>query len=88
MNSRRFAKTEEKIFTSYPLYAIKELDGKDIWYTFIYSMTSKSETERMEFIPNNTTWHRRIQYPFKGKIDYKDFTNLSVRVIVTEVDKI
>ena len=46
MNSRRFAKTEEKIFTPYPLYAIKELDGKDIWYTFIYSMTSKSETER------------------------------------------
>jgi DNA repair exonuclease SbcCD nuclease subunit len=46
-----------------------------------------TETERMEFIPNNTTWHRRIHYPFKGKIDYKDFTNLSVRVIVTEVDK-
>lgn len=68
------------IGTPWTLTAGDENDPRGFW-------VFDTETERMEFIPNNTTWHRRIQYPFKGKIDYKDFTNLSVRVIVTEVDK-
>lgn len=68
------------IGTPWTLTAGDENDPRGFWMF-------NTETERMEFIPNNTTWHRRIHYPFKGKIDYKDFTNLSVRVIVTEVDK-
>lgn len=68
------------IGTPWTLTAGDENDPRGFWMF-------DTETERMEFIPNSTTWHRRIQYPFKGKIDYKDFTNLSVRVIVTEVDK-
>lgn len=68
------------IGTPWTLTAGDENDPRGFW-------VFDTETERMEFIPNNTTWHRRIHYPFKGKIDYKDFTNLSVRVIVTEVDK-
>lgn len=68
------------IGTPWTLTAGDENDPRGFWMF-------DTETERMEFISNNTTWHRRIQYPFKGKIDYKDFTNLSVRVIVTEVDK-
>lgn len=68
------------IGTPWTLTAGDENDSRGFWMF-------DTETERMEFIPNNTTWHRRIHYPFKGKIDYKDFTNLSVRVIVTEVDK-
>ncbi len=68
------------IGTPWTLTAGDENDPRGFWMF-------DTETERMEFIPNNTTWHRRIQYPFKGKIDYKDFTNLSVRVIVIEVDK-
>lgn len=68
------------IGTPWTLTAGDENDPRGFWMF-------DTETERMEFIPNNTTWHRRIHYPFKGKIDYKDFTNLSVRVIVTEVDK-
>lgn len=67
------------IGTPWTLTAGDENDPRGFW-------VFDTETERMEFIPNNTTWHRRIHYPFKGKIDYKDFTNLSVRVIVTEVD--
>ena len=68
------------IGTPWTLTAGDENDPRGFW-------VFDTETERMEFIPNNTTWHRRIHYPFKGKIDYKDITNLSVRVIVTEVDK-
>ncbi|ABI94882.1 recombination endonuclease subunit [Enterobacteria phage RB33] len=68
------------IGTPWTLTAGDENDPRGFWMF-------DTETERMEFIPNNTTWHRRIHYPFKGKIDYKDFTNLSVRVIVIEVDK-
>ncbi|ANZ50913.1 SbcD-like subunit of palindrome specific endonuclease [Enterobacteria phage Aplg8] len=68
------------IGTPWTLTAGDENDPRGFWMF-------DTKTERMEFIPNNTTWHRRIHYPFKGKIDYKDFTNLSVRVIVTEVDK-
>ncbi|QNJ50422.1 SbcD-like subunit of palindrome specific endonuclease [Escherichia phage a15] len=68
------------IGTPWTLTAGDENDPRGFWMF-------DTETERMEFIPNNTTWHRRIHYPFKGKNDYKDFTNLSVRVIVTEVDK-
>ncbi|HFF1720049.1 TPA: metallophosphoesterase [Escherichia coli] len=68
------------IGTPWTLTAGDENDPRGFWMF-------DTETERMEFIPNNTTWHRRIHYPFKGKIDYKDFTNLSVRVIVTEVNK-
>lgn len=41
----------------------------------------------MEFILNNIIWYCRIYYLFKGKIDYKDFINLLVCVIVIEVDK-
>ena len=40
----------------------------------------------MKFIPNETTWHRKIFYP-NETINYDDFKDLSVRVIVEKVDK-
>ncbi|EDP8999541.1 endonuclease, partial [Salmonella enterica subsp. enterica serovar Braenderup] len=47
------------IGTPWTLTAGDENDPRGFWMF-------DTETERMEFIPNNTTWHRRIHYPFKG----------------------
>lgn len=44
-------------------------------------------TESMDFVPNETTWHVRLQYPVVGPVNYKDYANRSVRVIVTDIDK-
>lgn len=39
------------------------------------------------FVPNEVTWHVRLQYPVTGKLNFDDYANRSVRVVVTEVDK-
>ena len=52
------------IGTPWTLTAGDENDPRGFWMF-------DTETERMEFIPNNTTWHRRIHYPFKGKLTIK-----------------
>ncbi|WPK33750.1 recombination-related endonuclease [Escherichia phage AV109] len=67
------------IGTPWTLTAGDENDPRGFW-------VFDTDVERMEFIPNETTWHRRITYPFKGKINYSDYTNLAVRVIVSEID--
>lgn len=68
------------IGTPWTLTAGDENDPRGFW---IFD----TATESMDFVPNETTWHVRLQYPFTGKIDYNDYKNLSVRVIVTDVDK-
>ncbi|QQG32101.1 endonuclease subunit [Citrobacter phage CkP1] len=68
------------IGTPWTLTAGDENDPRGFW---IFD----TATESMDFIPNETTWHRKIIYPFKGKFIADDYKNLSVRVIVTEVDK-
>lgn len=68
------------IGTPWTLTAGDENDPRGFW-------VFDTETEKMEFVPNRTTWHRKITYPFKGKFNPKDYENLAVRVIVTEVDK-
>ncbi|ENM2376599.1 metallophosphoesterase [Shigella sonnei] len=67
------------IGTPWTLTAGDENDPRGFW-------VFDTDVEHMEFIPNETTWHRRITYPFKGKINYSDYTNLAVRVIVSEID--
>lgn len=67
------------IGTPWTLTAGDENDPRGFW-------VFDTDVERMEFIPNETTWHRRITYPFKGKINYSDYTNLALRVIVSEID--
>jgi hypothetical protein len=33
------------------------------------------------------TWHRKLIYPVTGKIDFEEFRNLAVRIIITAVDE-
>lgn len=39
------------------------------------------------FIPNHTTWHKRIDYPSSQEINVKDYKNLSVRLVITDKTK-
>lgn len=67
------------IGTPFTLTAGDENDPRGFW---IFDTSNES----MDFIPNTTTWHRKVYYPNKGlKVD--DFKNLSVRVIIEKVDK-
>lgn len=67
------------IGTPWTLTAGDENDPRGFW-------EFDTETEEMKFIPNETTWHRKIFYP-NETINYDDFKDLSVRVIVEKVDK-
>lgn len=67
------------IGTPWTLTAGDENDPRGFW-------EFNTETEEMKFIPNETTWHRKIFYP-NETINYDDFKDLSVRVIVEKVDK-
>lgn len=67
------------IGTPWTLTAGDENDPRGFW---IFD----TESESMEFVPNHTTWHRKIFYPNKT-INYADFKDLAVRVIVESVDK-
>lgn len=67
------------IGTPFTLTAGDENDPRGFW---IFDTANES----MDFVPNTTTWHRKIYYPNKG-IKVEDFKNLSVRVIIEKVDK-
>lgn len=67
------------IGTPFTITAGDENDPRGFW---IFD----TDTHKMDFVPNETTWHRKIYYPVTGTIDYKDFTNIAVRVIVNQVD--
>ncbi|ADI96343.1 gp47 recombination endonuclease subunit [Acinetobacter phage Ac42] len=66
--------------TPYTITAGDENDERGFW---VFDTSELKST----FVPNPDMWHRRIYYPFEGKIDAKEYTNLSVRVIVEQVDK-
>lgn len=68
------------IGTPWTLTAGDENDPRGFW---IQDTTHDS----MDFVPNETTWHRKIFYPVTGPIDFNDYKDLSVRVVITEVDK-
>lgn len=67
------------IGTPWTLTAGDENDPRGFW-------VQDTEKETFDFVPNPTTWHRKISYP-NETINYNDFKNLAVRVIVEQVDK-
>lgn len=67
------------IGTPYTITAGDENDPRGFW---IFDTAKES----MDFVPNTTTWHRKIYYPNKG-LKVEDYKNLSVRVIIEKVDK-
>jgi hypothetical protein len=66
------------IGTPYTLTAGDENDIRGFW---IFD----TETEESEFVPNETIWHKKIYYPCS--INPRQFTNISLRVIVDKMDK-
>lgn len=68
------------IGTPWTLTAGDENDPRGFW-------VQDTGLGSFDFVPNETTWHRRLNYPITGKINYKDYAGLSVRVVITEVDK-
>lgn len=67
------------IGTPWTLTAGDENDPRGFW-------VQDTEKEAFDFVPNPTTWHRKIGYP-NDTIDFNEFKNLAVRVIVESVDK-
>lgn len=67
------------IGTPWTLTAGDENDPRGFW-------VQDTGLGTFDFVPNETCWHRKIYYPNKH-IDYNDFKNLAVRVIVEQVDK-
>ncbi|UYM28708.1 recombination-related endonuclease [Serratia phage vB_SspM_LC53] len=67
------------IGTPWTLTAGDENDPRGFW-------VQETKKETFDFVPNSTTWHRKIFYP-NDTIDFNDFKNLAVRVIVEKVDK-
>lgn len=68
------------IGTPWTLTAGDENDPRGFW-------VQDTAADTMDFIPNEITWHRKIFYPVTGPFDANEFKNLSVRVIITQVDK-
>lgn len=68
------------IGTPWTLTAGDENDPRGFWVQDTRLCT-------FDFVPNETTWHRKIFYPVTGPIDFNDYKDLSVRVVITEVDK-
>lgn len=65
------------IGTPYTITAGDENDPRGVW-------EFDSATQKLEFLENEKTWHKRIEYP--GVINYDDYKDCAVRLIVTEVD--
>ncbi|ANA49403.1 endonuclease subunit [Salmonella phage vB_SnwM_CGG4-1] len=68
------------IGTPWTLTAGDENDPRGFWI-------QDTQDDSFDFIENETCWHQKIIYPFKGKFDINRYKNISVRVIITEVDK-
>ncbi|AHY25024.1 SbcD-like subunit of palindrome specific endonuclease [Pectobacterium bacteriophage PM2] len=66
------------IGTPFTITAGDENDPRGFW-------VQDTENDTFDFVPNSVTWHRKIFYP-NETINFKDFANLSVRVIVEKVD--
>lgn len=66
------------IGTPWTLTAGDENDPRGFW-------VFDTSDESMSFVPNTTTWHRKIYYPNKN-INFEDFKNISVRVIAEKID--
>lgn len=67
------------IGTPWTLTAGDENDPRGFW-------VQDTQKATFDFVPNSTTWHRKISYP-NETINYDEFKNLAVRVIVEQVDK-
>lgn len=67
------------IGTPWTLTAGDENDPRGFW-------VQDTGLGTFDFVPNETTWHRKIFYP-NDTIDFNDFKNIAVRVIVEQVDK-
>lgn len=65
--------------TPFTITAGDENDPRGFW---IFDTANES----MDFVPNTTTWHRKIYYP-NTSIKVEDYKNLAVRVIIEKVDK-
>ena len=68
------------IGTPWTLTAGDENDPRGYW-------VQDTQKDSFDFVPNEVTWHVRLQYPVPGKLNFDDYANRSVRVVVTEVDK-
>lgn len=66
------------IGTPFTITAGDENDPRGFW-------VQDTKKDSFDFIPNETTWHRKIFYP-NDTINFDDFKNLAVRVIVEKVD--
>ncbi|WKW88021.1 hypothetical protein pzkkv8_179 [Klebsiella phage pzk-kv8] len=67
------------IGTPWTLTAGDENDPRGFW-------VQDTRLQTFDFIPNETTWHRKIFYPVTGPFDANEFKNLAVRVVITKVD--
>lgn len=65
--------------TPYTITGGDENDKRGFW---IFD----TETEKVEFVPNDTIWHKSIHYPSE-LTKFDEFKNLSVRLFVTKIDK-
>lgn len=66
------------IGTPYTITAGDENDSRGIW-------VFDTSTRKMEFVENDTCWHRKIYYP-DPSIKASDFKNIAVRVIADKID--
>lgn len=65
------------IGTPYSITAGDENDPRGVW---IFD----TKTHKTEFVQNKTMWHQKVHYP--SEIDFKDYKNIAVRLIVDKVD--
>lgn len=66
------------IGTPFTITAGDENDPRGFW-------VQDTKKDTFDFVPNETCWHRKIFYP-NDTINFDDFKNLAVRVIVEKVD--
>ena len=68
------------IGTPWTLTAGDENDPRGFW-------VQDTGLSTFDFVPNEITWHRKLIYPVTGQVDFEEFRNLAVRIIVTAVDE-
>lgn len=71
-------KNVDYIGTPYTLTAGDENDIRGFW-------VFDTETEESSFVPNTTTWHKKIYYPCS--VNPRQFKDVSLRVVVEKMDK-
>lgn len=68
------------IGTPWTLTAGDENDPRGFW-------VQDTGLSTFDFVPNEITWHRKLIYPVTGQVDFEEFRNLAVRIIITAVDE-